>query len=757
MLSRLLRRIVLAVCLPLFAGPAVPPLLAQARGPVVPPPAAPATVARDDNGQATIRAVRIQRAIQLDGRLDEEVYQAIPPIDGFIQQEPSEGAPASENTQVWVLFDDRNVYVSVRCFDSNPERDVITELRRDNNNITQNESFTVVFDTFLDRRNGLFFQTTPIGALRDQAIVDDVLNVNWNTVWDVRTSRFEGGWLAEFSIPFKSLRYPAPGPQVWGVNFRRVVKWKNEYSYLTAMPASYGTGQAIGRMGPAGTMVGLETPSVSKNVELKPYAVASTVTDNTTAIPTSNDFRGNGGFDFKYGLTRGLIADATVRTDFAQVEEDLQQVNLTRFSLFFPEKRDFFLEGQGIFAFGGIGSGNGGSPGDVPVMFFSRQIGLLRGQEVPVLAGGRVTGRAGRYSIGALNIETGDKASVGATATNFTTVRLKRDVLRRSNIGLIGTHRSVGINGGGANSLLGADANFFLLTNLTANAFYTKTQTAGRNDGTASYRGTFDYAGDRYGFTVEHLSIGQHFDPQVGYVRRTDFRRSSGEARFTPRPKRRNRVRKYTYLGSMDYVTDARVTEVQNKELRGYFQTEFQNSDQYSVEFINAYELIPRPFVISPGVVVPVGGYGSRNVRTSYSLGQQRFVSGRVTVGYGSLYDGTRTEASYSGRVAIVPQFALEPSITLNWVDLPYGSFDAKLLNSRFIFTPSPRIIVSSLIQYNVSLSSISSSVRLRWEYRPSSELFLVYSDGHNLLDSQTPVGLLNRSVAVKITRLLRF
>jgi Domain of unknown function (DUF5916) len=757
MFCRRLRRVLLAVCLPILAGSVAPPVLAQTRGPVVPPPAAPATIARDDNGQATIRAVRIQRAIQLDGRLDEEIYQTTPPIDGFIQQEPSEGAPASENTQVWVFFDDRNVYVSVRAYDSNPERDVITELRRDNNNITQNESFTVVFDTFLDRRNGLFFQTTPIGALRDQAIVDDSLNVNWNTVWDVRTSRFEGGWLAEFSIPFKSLRYPAPGPQTWGVNFRRVVKWKNEYSYLTAMPASYGTGQAIGRMGPAGTMVGLETPSVSKNVELKPYGVASTVTDNTAATATSNDFRGNGGFDFKYGLTRGLIADATVRTDFAQVEEDLQQVNLTRFSLFFPEKRDFFLEGQGIFAFGGVGSGNGGSPGDVPVMFFSRQIGLLRGQEVPVLAGGRVTGRAGRYSIGALNIETGDKASVGATATNFTTVRMKRDVLRRSNVGLIGTHRSVGINGGGANSLLGADANFFLLTNLTANAFYAKTQTSGRDDGTASYRGTFDYSGDRYGFSVEHLSIGQRFDPQVGYVRRTDFRRSGGEARFTPRPKRRNRVRKYTFLGSMDYVTDVRVTQVQNKELRGYFQTEFQNSDQYSFEFLNSYELIPRPFAISPGVIVPVGGYGARNVRTSYSLGQQRFVSGRVSVGYGSLYDGTRTEASYSGRVAIVPQFALEPSITLNWVDLPYGSFDAKLLNSRFIFTPSPRIILSSLIQYNVSLSSISSSVRLRWEYRPSSELFLVYSDGHNLLDSQTPTGLLNRSIAVKITRLLRF
>jgi uncharacterized protein DUF5916 len=750
-------RVLLVAWLVVIAGAAASPLFAQVRGPVVPPPVAPATIARNDSGQATIRAVRIQAPIELDGRLEEEVYAATPPIDGFIQQEPSEGAATSEATHVWVFFDDRNVYVSARCFDSHPEREVITELRRDNNNITQNESFTVVFDTFLDRRNGLFFQTTPIGALRDQAIVDDQLNSNWNTVWDVRTSKFEGGWTAEFVIPFKSLRYPAPGQQVWGVNFRRVVKWKNEYAYLTAMPASYGTGAAIGRLGPAGTMVGLETPSISKNLELKPYAVASATTDNAATVPFSNDFNGNGGFDFKYGLTRGLIADATVRTDFAQVEEDVQQVNLTRFSLFFPEKRDFFLEGQGIFAFGNIGSGNGGSPGDLPVMFFSRQIGLLRGQEIPVLAGARVTGRAGRYSIGALNIETGDKPSAGAKATNFSTLRLKRDVLRRSNIGMIATHRSVGINGGGANSLLGADANFFLLTNVTANFFYVQTQTPGLEGGSDSYRGTFEYAGDRYGFNVEHLLIGEHFDPQVGYVRRTDFRRSFAEARFTPRPKRRNRVRKYTFLSSVDYVTDARADFVQNKQLRGYFQTEFQNSDQYSLDFTDDYELIPRPFAISPGVIVPVGGYDAKTVRTTYSLGQQRPVSGRVAYAYGTLYHGTRNEVSYSGRVAIIPQFALEPSISLNWVDLPYGSFEAQLLNSRFIFTPSPRMIVSSLVQYNISGHSVTSSARLRWEYRPGSELFLVYSDGHNLLESQRPTGLLNRSIAVKITRLMRF
>ena len=293
--------------------------------------------ARGDDGTVTARARRIPEPISLDGRLDEAIYQSHRPIDGFIQQEPTEGAPASEKTDVWIFFDDTNIYVGARCWDSAPGRDVVTEMRRDQNNITQNESFTVVFDTFLDRRNGFFFQTTPIGAIRDQAIENDSPNVNWNTVWDARSGRFDGGWTLEMIIPFKSLRYPSAGDQTWGLNFRRVVKWKNEYSYLTAMAASFGTGNAIMKMGSAATLVGIETPSQSKNLELKPYAVSSVTTDTAAAVPFSNDLNGNAGFDFKYGITRGLIADATIRTDFAQVEEDVQQDNLTRFSLFFPE------------------------------------------------------------------------------------------------------------------------------------------------------------------------------------------------------------------------------------------------------------------------------------------------------------------------------------------------------------------------------------------------------------------------------------
>ena len=270
------------------------------------------------------------------------------------------------------------------------------------------------------------------------AVTDDQQNQAWNGIWNVKTARFENGWTVEVAIPFKSLRYSGSGPQTWGINLRRLVKWKNEFSYLSLVPAALGTG-GISRMASAATVVGLETPAQSKNLELKPYAVASSTTDRAGASPFDNRGDANAGLDFKYGLTRSLIVDATYRTDFAQVEEDVQQINLTRFSVFFPEKRDFFIEGQGIFDFGGVQAGN--SPGDVPLLFFSRQIGLSQGQAVPVVGGVRLTGRAGAFSIGALNIQTEDKPSARALATNFSALRLKRNLLRRSNVGMMATRR----------------------------------------------------------------------------------------------------------------------------------------------------------------------------------------------------------------------------------------------------------------------------------------------------------------------------
>ncbi|HTH23863.1 MAG TPA: DUF5916 domain-containing protein [Vicinamibacterales bacterium] len=706
----------------------------------------------------TVRAFRLHSPLRIDGRLEEEVYRTIVPISDFIQQEPDEGQPATEKTEAWILFDEVNLYICARNWDSHPEREVANELRRDNGNILGNENLTFAIDTLYDRRNGYVFQTNALGALRDMAVTDDQQNQAWNGIWNVKTARFENGWTVEVAIPFKTLRYRDSGPQTWGINLRRLVKWKNEFSYLSLVPAALGTG-GISRMASAATVVGLETPAQSKNLELKPYAVASSTTDRNGASPFDNRGEANAGLDFKYGLTRSLIVDATYRTDFAQVEEDVQQINLTRFNLFFPEKRDFFIEGQGIFDFGGVQAGN--SPGDVPLLFFSRQIGLSQGQAVPVVGGVRLTGRAGAFSIGALNIQTDDKPSAGALATNFSALRLKRNLLRRSNVGMMATRRgpAVGSVTGSASYTTGIDATMLFFKSITITSYYALTSTPdqrGDNVTGSSYRGRFDFNADRYGALAEHMLIDADFRPEVGYVRRSDIRRSFGQVRFSPRPRRSKSIRKFTWQGSFDYVTDAPAIELQSKEAAGLFRIEFQSSDQFSAEYSREFELLPNRFAIAPGVIVPAGGYSYSTSRVTYSLGQQRRVSGRLSASTGSLYGGTKSDVSYSGRWSVIPQFAVEPSVTLAWGSLPYGDFTARLIGSRFTVTPSARMQISSLVQFNVDGKTLTSSVRLRWEYTGGSDLFVVYSDGR---ETRTPgfPGLLNRTIAIKATRLLRF
>jgi len=714
-------------------------------------------VSRTAADNVTVRAFRVAEPLRVDGRLDEEAYRRIEPITNFIQQEPDEGQPATEKTEAWILFDDEHLYICARNWDSHPEREIANELRRDNSNILGNENLTFAIDTFHDRRNGYVFQTNALGALRDMAVTDDQQNQAWNGIWQVKTSRFENGWTVEVAIPFKSLRYKGSGPQTWGINLRRLVKWKNEFSYLSLVPAALGTG-GISRMASAATVVGLETPAQSKNIELKPYAVASSTTDRGGVSPFNNRGQANAGLDFKYGLTRSLIVDATFRTDFAQVEEDVQQVNLTRFSVFFPEKREFFLEGQGIFDFGGVQAGN--SPGDVPLLFFSRQIGLSQGQVVPVVGGVRLTGRAGAFSIGALNIQTDDKPEARALATNFSAVRLKRNLLRRSNIGVMATRRGPALGSGSdASYTTGVDATMLFFKSINITSYYALTSNpdaSGANVTGSSYRGRFDYNADRYGATAEHMLVDQDFRPEVGYVRRSDIRRSSGQLRFSPRPRRSALIRKYTFQAGLDYVTDADATALQSRELSSSFRIDFQSSDSFSAEASREFELLPSRFAIAPGVIVPAGGYTYSTGRISYSLGQQRRVSGRVSASTGSLYEGTKSDVSFSGRWGVMPQLSLEPSATLAWGSLPYGDFTARLIGSRITVTPSARMQISSLVQFNVDARTMTSSARLRWEYAGGSDLFVVYSDGRDTQNAGFP-GLLNRTLAIKATRLFRF
>jgi hypothetical protein len=713
-----------------------------------PPPVPPAVVSRDGDGRVTIRAVRIEQALELDGRLDEAVYQSVLPVSDFIQQEPREGDPATERTEAWIFFDNRNVYVAVRCWDSQPDRITANEMRRDNINIFNNDSLTVVFDTYYDRRSGFFFQTNALGALRDGLVVGEGnTNYDWSTVWEVQSRRFDRGWITEIAIPFKSLRYIEHREQIWGVNLRRTVRWKNETVHVTRIPASY-TVRGVTKFSSAATLVGIETPSASRNVELKPYAISALTTNREVQPAISNDLDGDFGFDAKYGLTRSLIVDLTYNTDFAQVEADEQQVNLTRFNLQFPEKREFFLEGRGIFEFGG--------GGEAPILFFSRQIGLNNGRTVPIRAGGRLTGRVGKYSLGVLNIQTQDSASAGAVSTNFSVVRLKRDLLRRSAVGVMATGRFPAMGTSGSNQVIGVDAELRFFQDLEINSYYARTRTPTLSGNDASYQAQLLYLPDRYGVMLDHLKVGESFNPEIGFLRRQDFTRNYGQLRFSPRPASLNGVRKLTWQTSLEHIAggDGRL---ETREAVASFGVDFDNGDIATLGYTSNYELLRAPFRIAPGIVLPVGGYPFNEVSASYRPGPQRRVSqGAVTASRGSFYSGDRTTLGYSSRAELTSQLSVEPRVSLNWVDLPEGSFTTKLVGARTTYTVTPRMFVGALIQFNSTANALTTNVRFRWEYQPGSDVFVVFSEGRDTqLRASDPVA--NRGFAIKYTRLFRF
>ena len=742
------------------------------------PPLPPEVVSRDARGLATIRAIKLTEGIRLDGVLDEPVYHSVSAITGLVQLMPDEGAPATERTDAWVMFDGTHIYVSARVWDSAPPSEwVMNEMRRDTSQLRDNDSFWVVFDTFYDRRNGVTFFTNPLGAIGDFAITNEGNpNSDWNPVWDVRTGRFDGGWTVEMEIPFKSLRY-RPGPtQVWGIQLRRNIRRKNELAFLTPVPIAAGR-RGVFRLSDAATMVGLEVPDSGNNLEIKPYGITGVTTNLDASQPTRNVGDGDVGLDVKYGITQNLTADLTYNTDFAQVEADEQQVNLTRFSLFFPEKREFFLEGQGIFNFalggGGqstrdsalreqVGASRPGSSGggNAPTLFYSRRIGLETGTIVPIVGGGRVTGKTGAFDVGALNIQTDDEVVSGAEPTNFTVVRVKRDILRRSSVGGIFTNRSVSLVGDGARQTYGLDGTFSFYDNVNLVAYVAKTETPGLAAKDTSYQGQFSYAGDRYGFQAEHLVVEDNFLPAVGFLRRDNFRRSYGTGRFSPRPRSIDAIRQFRVEGSFDYILTADIGHVETRQTQLGFSTEFENSDRVGVSVADNYELLVEPFEPGPGVTLPVGGYSFRDVEATYSRGAQRPFTGTFTVRVGEFFNGNIGSVGFSrGRLSVTERLSVEPTLSVNWVDTPQGSFRTDLVVSRVTYTFTPRMFVGGLIQYNSSTDTISNNLRLRWEYSPGSELFVVYTEDRDS-DPLRPdrfSELRNRGLVVKVNRLFRF
>ena len=751
------------------AGTADPTLIINSPA----PPLAPATIARDALRRATLRAVPLTDPLEMDGVLDEDVYETVPSFGDFIQQIPLEGEPSTERTEAWVFYDSEHVYVAGRLWDSAPEAQwIVNEMRRDSPNLFQNEYFSAVFDTFYDRRNAVGFMVNPIGGFSDIEIVDErPSSMDWNPVWNVRTGRFDGGWTVEMQIPFKSIRFRPGQTQLWGLQLGRHIRWKNERAYLTPVPISGGPGEMWVSAG--STLTGIEVPEGNRTFEIKPYGIGSMATDVTAVPRVVNQGAGNGGVDVKFGITENLTADFTYNTDFAQVEVDQQQVNLTRFSLFFPEKREFFLESQGTFDFGrgasfgtfsgggstGRRSGGGGfsGGGDKPTIFFSRRIGLEQGQAVPILGGGRLTGKVGNFSIGAVNIQTDNAPNAGAATTNFTVLRVKRDILRRSAIGAIFTGRSVSTVGPGSNEVYGLDGTFAFYDNVNLNGYYARTRTPGLEGDDESYQAAFTYNGDRYALGVDHLLVGDNFNPEIGFLRRDDFRRTFVQAQFSPRPASIDAVRQFTWGGSLEYILNG-AGQLESRVAQTSFGTEFENSDRFSVDLQRRYELLVDPFDISSDVSIPVGSYGFQDYYASYSMGAQRKISGTFSLQRGEFFDGDITAIGYSrGRIEITPQMSIEPSISVNRIALPGGRFTTKLATTRFTYTFTPRMFFSGLLQYNSSRDVLSTNLRLRWEYQPGSELFVVYNDQRDTGLGRSFPMLDNRAFIVKFTRLFRF
>jgi hypothetical protein len=722
-----------------------------------PPPVPPGVVVRDGEGRATVRATRLREPLRLDGQLDEALYREVPPISDFIQMEPQPGAPATERTEAWVSFDDDNVYVTFRNWDTEMDTLIATEMRRDGPNTWQgNDIVSLVFDTFFDRQNAIAFTTNPLGARNDGQMTNDRNYSNdWNPVWSVKTGRFDGGWTAEVAVPFKSIRYPPGTNQIWGFNAMRVKRAKNEISTMSRVPPARGQ-QGFQQPSFAAMLVGIEAPAGGRSLDLKPYAISNLTTDRVGRPGDPTSMKGDFGLDAKYAITQNLTADFTYNTDFAQVEADEQQVNLTRFSLFFPEKREFFLENQGIFAFGGVNANNSG--GEAPILFYSRRIGLNAGRQIPLDAGGRLTGRIGRYTVGVLNIQADDEPQSSTRATNFTVVRLKRDVLRRSSIGLLATNRSISVNEEGANRAYGLDANFNFFENLQINTYWAQTHTEGAvvRDENASYRAQLDYSGDRYAVQAEHLLIGDDFSPQVGFVRRDDMIRDFANVRFSPRPKNPSAIRKYIYQASLEYIENT-AGRLESRERNLEFALEFQNADRIAAYYTNSFEYLPVPFPIGGGVLLPVGAYAFDTFRMQYNMGQQRKLSANMTAEFGTFYNGRKaTFTAQRGRINVSNQLSLEPVYSVNRVELDEGDFTQHLAGSRITFTTTPLMFTSALVQYNSQINAVSVNARFRWEYQPGSELFVVYNEERDTLARRFP-DLANRAFIIKVNRLFRF
>ncbi|MEE8348416.1 MAG: DUF5916 domain-containing protein [Acidobacteriota bacterium] len=675
------------------------------------------TASQDPGQKRSVEVLRIDSEIVIDGEMDEPAWQRAQPAADFIQQEPVMGEPGSEPTEVRLLYDETTLYIGIYCFDSAGKEGItVNSVRRDVSPF-EGDYFGVLLDTFDDDRNAFVFGTNPRGAKRDGQMAGngESSNFDWDAVWSVKSKITERGWQAEMAIPFKTLRFREGEEQVWGLNLTRKIRRKNEDIHWSPIPRPF----RINRVSLAGELTGLSGVRQGRNLSIKPYISLPVVRRQHDDV----DFLPEPGLDLKYGITPGLTLDLTVNTDFAQVEADQQQINLTRFSLFFPEKREFFLENAAIFEFGKSAREWGASGRDV-IAFFTRRIGIDQGQRVSILGGARFSGTVGKYRVGLLSMQADDFESI--PSTNFSVARVRRDILESSNFGGIFINKQAG--GGEFNRTFGMDVNLkFDALNITS--FFLKTDTTGV-DG-QDMAGDFSVAWkDRlWDIRSEFSSIQKNFNPEVGFVPRRGIRKSRGALTYKPRPGERIPwIREFRPFIEIDYITD-QDNRLETRTLETGLTTEFQDTGRLQFLVESNFERLDEPFSIRPGQSLPAGDYQFEEFSASYSTDQSRMFSGGVNGSTGSFWNGDRNTYGVDFRFQANYQFRADVSWTRNNIDLPSGAFTTDLASTRLTYSFSTDLFLNALIQYNSILQEVSSNIRFNYIYKPLSDFFLVYNE----------------------------
>jgi len=692
-----------------------------------------------DTLSRSIVAARVDKPPELDGTLTDAAWQDAGFINSFHQREPFERQPATEKTEVRVLYDSRFVYFGIRCFDSEPKKIVATELRRDAD-FSVDDNFTVLISPNDDKRNGYTFTSNPLGTQFDALISDEgrVNDPNWDGIWKSSAHITSDGWTATIAIPFSTLNFKTSNNVTIGINFRRFIRRKNEEELWQSYLRIYG----IERISEAGELTDLKDIGSGRLLIIKPYVVGGVRSDPQNGTRPLH----TGGLDLKYGIRSNLVANLTFNTDFADAEVDPVRFNITPFKSSLPEKRQFFLENSGIFDVGFRDT----------QLFFSRQIGIdpISGQQVPLDVGAKVTGSLGKYDVGILDAKT--RASGPNPFANYFVARVKRKLLSESYVGGIAIDKESGNRQGRFNRTGGIDANFIFFKKLSLNGFLAKTVSADPNLRGHDWASTTDASYNSNLIQIEAFQnrVGPNFNPEVGFVDRTDIVSNSFDAQLSPRPKH-GRIREYNFEAFYRRHVDTHGL-LQTQEWQTTFRANFHNGAYTDNDlFDNFIQRLSSPFNIFSNVVIPPGIYHFDRHQFTYGSDQSKRFVYSFFERFGTFYNGRLNEFRTRTSYRPTPKISIATVHTWDRFRFPQGVFNVHIGSINGSYSFSRFLTTSLLIQVNsIDKNPVSMNFRLRYNYRPDSDLFVIYTLGNQLnsLAAGNPVLTREQRFTVKYT-----